>query len=150
MKSKTTNVNKDKMEENMDPKQIAKQMVDFNKTAFNNSFDAMSVIQDQAEKMINAMMEQTAFFPEEGKKTVTDWLKTCKKGREEFKASADENIKVKDFISFKKVAAFYRSDFLANLQFQNWRAACPWFILTHTISISKDNEAARRRLRRRI
>ena len=52
----------------MEPKQIAKQIVDFNKTAFDNSFDAMSVIQDQTEKMVNAMMEQTAFFPEEGKK----------------------------------------------------------------------------------
>ena len=27
------------MEETMDPKQIAKQMVDFNKTAFDNSFE---------------------------------------------------------------------------------------------------------------
>jgi len=84
----------------MEPKQIAKQMVDFNKTAFDNSFDAMAVIQDQAEKMITAMMhQQTAFFPEEGKKLINDWLKTYKKGREEFKAAADEN--------FKKVETFF-------------------------------------------
>ncbi|PKN38329.1 MAG: hypothetical protein CVU52_05545 [Deltaproteobacteria bacterium HGW-Deltaproteobacteria-10] len=85
----------------MDPKQIAKQMVDFNKTAFDNSFDAMSVIQDQAEKMISASMEQTAFFPEEGKKAVNEWIKTIKKGREEFKTAADEN--------FKKVEIFFAS-----------------------------------------
>ncbi len=85
----------------MDPKQIAKQIVDFNKTAFDNSFDAMSVIQDQTEKMVNAMMDQTAFFPEEGKKAVNDWIKTCKKGREEFKEAADEN--------FKKVEVFFAS-----------------------------------------
>src|SRR5271157_6524396 len=103
MKSKIKHINKNKysMEETMDPKQIAKQMVDFNKTAFDNSFDAMSVIQDQTEKMVNAMMEQTAFFPEEGKKAVNDWIKTCKKGREEFKAAADEN--------FKKVEVFFAS-----------------------------------------
>jgi len=63
----------------MDPKQIAKQMLDFNKAAFDNSFEAMSVIQDQAEKMINTIMEQTAFLPEEGKKAVNDWIKACKK-----------------------------------------------------------------------
>ena len=63
----------------MDPKQIAKQIVDFNKTAFDNSFNAMSVVQDQTEKMVSAMMEQTAFFPAEGKKAVTDWIKTYKK-----------------------------------------------------------------------
>jgi polyhydroxyalkanoate synthesis regulator phasin len=89
------------MEETMDPKQIAKQIVDFNKTAFDNSFNAMSVIQDQTEKMVNAMMEQTTFFPEEGKKAVKDWIETYKKGREEFKASADE--------SFKKVEVYFAS-----------------------------------------
>jgi hypothetical protein len=88
------------MKENtMEPKQIAKQMVDFNKTAFDNSFEAMAVIQDQTEKMVTAMMQQTAFFPEEGKKLIDDWIKTYKKGREEFKAAADEN--------FKKVESFF-------------------------------------------
>ncbi|MDI6743082.1 MAG: hypothetical protein QMD11_10150 [Smithella sp.] len=83
----------------MDPKQIAKQMVDFNKTAFDNSFEAMSALQDQAEKMFLASIAQTSFFPEEGKKVVNEWIKTYKKGREDFKSTADEN--------FKKVEAFF-------------------------------------------
>jgi hypothetical protein len=83
----------------MEPKQIAKQMVDFNKTAFDNSFEAMAVIQDQTEKMVSTMMEQTAFFPAEGKKLIRDWIATYKKGREEFKAAADEN--------FKKVETYF-------------------------------------------
>jgi len=66
---------------------------------FDNSYQAMAVIQDQTEKMVNSMMEQTAFFPEEGKKLINDWIKTYKKGREEFKAAADEN--------FKKVESFF-------------------------------------------
>ncbi|NLA40379.1 MAG: hypothetical protein GX874_03060 [Smithella sp.] len=83
----------------MEPKQIAKQMVDFNKKAFDASFDAMAAMQEQTEKMVSTMMQQTQFFPDEGKKLITDWLKTYKKGREEFKAAADEN--------FKKVDAFF-------------------------------------------
>lgn len=83
----------------MDPKQIAKQIVDFNKAAFDNSFDAMSALQDQAEKMFAATMEQTSFFPAEGKKLINEWVKNYKKGRDEFKAAADEN--------FKKVDAFF-------------------------------------------
>jgi len=47
------------------------------------------------------MMEQMVFFPEEGKKLVNEWIKTYKKGREDFKAAADEN--------FKKVEAFFSS-----------------------------------------
>ncbi len=86
-------------ERNMDPKQIAKQMVDFNKTAFDNSFEAMSALQDQAEKMFIASMEQTSLFPAEGKKLINEWIKTYKKGREDFKAAADEN--------FKKVEAYF-------------------------------------------
>jgi polyhydroxyalkanoate synthesis regulator phasin len=85
----------------MDPKQLAKQIVDFNKTAFDNSFNTMSSIQDQTEKMFTSMMEQMAFFPEEGKKLVNEWIKAYKKGREDFKAAADEN--------FKKVENFFSS-----------------------------------------
>ncbi|HNV57658.1 MAG TPA: hypothetical protein PLZ82_09610 [Smithellaceae bacterium] len=83
----------------MEPKQIAKQMVDFNKKAFDASFEAMAAMQEQTEKMVSTMMQQSQFFPDEGKKLITDWLKTYKKGREEFKAAADEN--------FKKVDAFF-------------------------------------------
>ena len=83
----------------MDPKQIAKQMVDFNKTAFDNSFEAMSALQDQAEKMFIATMERSSFVPAEGKKLINEWIKNYKKGRDEFKAAADEN--------FKKVEAFF-------------------------------------------
>jgi hypothetical protein len=98
---KHLNKNKYNKEKTMDPKQIAKQIVDFNKTAFDNSFNAMSVVQDQTEKMVSAMMEQTTFFPAEGKKEVTNWMKTYKKGREEFKTAADEN--------FKKVEVYFAS-----------------------------------------
>ena len=83
----------------MEPKQIAKQMVDFNKKAFDASFEAMAAMQEKTEKMVSTMMQQSQFFPDEGKKLITDWLKTYKKGREEFKAAADEN--------FKKVDAFF-------------------------------------------
>jgi|GEM_PF-756271 len=64
----------------MDPKQLAKQMVDFNKTAFDNSFNTMSTIQDQTEKMFTSMMEQMVFFPEEGKKWSMSGSRPTKKG----------------------------------------------------------------------
>ena len=83
----------------MEPKQIAKQMIDFNKTAFDNSFEALAVLQDQTEKMVNAIIEQNTLIPEEGKKAVSDWIKSYKKGRNDFKTAADE--------SFKKVESFF-------------------------------------------
>lgn len=83
----------------MEPKQIAKQMIDFNKAAFDNSFEAMAVLQDQTEKMVTAILEQNTLIPEDGKKAVSDWIKSYKKGRNDFKTAADE--------SFKKVEAFF-------------------------------------------
>jgi hypothetical protein len=83
----------------MEPKQIAKQMIDFNKTAFDNSFEAMAVLQDQTEKMVTSFIEQNALIPEDGKKAVSDWIKTYKKGRNDLKVAADE--------SFKKVESFF-------------------------------------------
>ena len=86
----------------MDPKQIAKQMIQFNKTAFDNNFDAMTVLQEQTEKMVAMWMDQAPLVPAEGKKAINDWLKAYKKGRGDFKAAVDENYKKveKIFASF--------------------------------------------------
>ena len=83
----------------MDQKQIAKQMMEFNKTAFDNTFNAMAALQDQTEKLVFHFLEKAQWFPEDGKKTVNEWVKAYKKGREDFKASADA--------SYKKVADYF-------------------------------------------
>jgi len=83
----------------MDQKQIAKQMMEFNKTAFDNTFSAMIVLQDQSEKLVSRFLEKAPWFQEKEKKAITDWINTYKKGREDFKNSADE--------SYKKVADYF-------------------------------------------
>lgn len=83
----------------MDQKQIAKQMMDFNKTAFDNTFNAMIVLQDQTEKLVARFLEKAPWFPEEGKKAINDWISTYRKGREDFKTSADD--------SYKKVTEYF-------------------------------------------
>ena len=85
----------------MDSAKIAKQMIDFQKTTFDNTFSAMVMMQEQTERMANTILEQAAWMPEEGKKAVSDWVKAYKKGREDFKKAVDEN--------FKKVEDFFAS-----------------------------------------
>jgi len=80
----------------MDPKQMMKQMFDFNKTAVEKTFTAMAVMQDQTEKMFNLWIDQNKWFPEEGKKALAEWVKTCKSGRNEFKTKIDEGYKKLD------------------------------------------------------
>lgn len=83
----------------MDQKQIAKQMMEFNKTAFDNTFRAMTALQDQTEKLVLGFLEKATWFPGEGKKAVTEWVNAYKKGREDFKVTADNN--------YKKVADYF-------------------------------------------
>jgi polyhydroxyalkanoate synthesis regulator phasin len=75
-------------------------MIQFNKTAFDNTFNAMIVMQEQSEKMIGTYLEQAPMIPAEGKKAIADWMKSYKKGREEFKAAVEGNYKkVEDFFA---------------------------------------------------
>lgn len=84
----------------IDQKQILKQMIDFNRAAFNNTFNAMSMLQDQSERVAATLLEQATWLPEEGKKAVGDWAASFKKGRDQFKKYADESYaKVEDFFT---------------------------------------------------
>ncbi len=84
----------------MEQKQIARQMMEFNKTAFDNSFNAMASLQDQMEKTVMSFLDKAPWFPEEGKKAINDWVSGYKKGRDDFKAAADDGFrKVNDFFS---------------------------------------------------
>ena len=88
----------------MDQAKIAKQMIDFQKTMFDNTYNAMVLVQEQTERTANALLDQATWMPEEGKKAITDWVNAYKKGREDFKKGVDENFKrVEDFfITFDK------------------------------------------------
>jgi len=78
---------------------MIKQVLDFNKKAFDDSFNAVVAVQDNAEKMARIFWEKSTFFPEEGQKVVGDWVATYKNGLEEFRANVDSRFKlVEDFL----------------------------------------------------
>ena len=84
----------------MDNKQILNQTIKFNKTIFDNAFNAMQMAQTQGEKMLTSLLDQASWLPEEGKKTVADWVKAYQKGCDDFKSAVDEQYKkVEDFFS---------------------------------------------------
>src|SRR3989339_527054 len=86
---------RDKM---MDPKKMGKQMIDFYKTSFDNSFSAMMMLQEQMERMTGMYWGQMVNLPDEAKKGLTEWTKSYKKNCEDFKKMMDE--------SFKKLESF--------------------------------------------
>lgn len=70
---------------------FAKQILDFNRTAFENTFGAMCMMQEQSEKMVNTFVEQAEWIPGEGKKAISDMAAFFRKGCTEFKKAVDEN-----------------------------------------------------------
>lgn len=87
----------------MDQKALFKQMIDFQKNTFDNSFKAMTTLQEQGEKMVNMFLEQAPWLPEQGKKAIQDWISAYKKGREYFKELVESQFrKVQEYFSDSK------------------------------------------------
>jgi hypothetical protein len=78
---------------------IAKQIIDFQKSTFDNSYDAVVMLQDHAERMTQTVMDQATWLPEEGKKMMDEWVLAVKKGRDDLKEMIDQN--------FEKWADFF-------------------------------------------
>ena len=75
----------------MEYSQITKQIINFNKMAFDNSFSAMSLVYEQNQKLLETFLGQAAWIPEEGKKALEDWMASYQKGCEELKHMVDNN-----------------------------------------------------------
>jgi hypothetical protein len=83
----------------MEQAKMTRQMIEFYKTTFDNTFNAMMILQEQTEKMVGLFLEQSPWFPKEGKEAVNEWVKTYKRGRDTYKTSVDE--------SYKKVKEYF-------------------------------------------
>jgi hypothetical protein len=78
---------------------IAKQILDYHKAAFDNTFHSVSAVQEQTEKMVNNFLQQASWLPGETKEAIKNWVDVYKKGREEFKKTSDQN--------YEKVAQYF-------------------------------------------
>jgi hypothetical protein len=78
----------------MQPTMMMKQVLAFNKKAFDDSFNAIIAVQEHAEKMVNVFWGNSTFFPEAGKKAIGEWVNTYKNGLDDFKANVDSRFKL--------------------------------------------------------
>ena len=82
----------------MDQNQILKQMVAFNQATFNNSFQAMVLLQEQFERVAQTAIDQAEWLPAEGQKAIDTWVEAYKTGRDNYKRYVDD--------SYQKVEAY--------------------------------------------
>ncbi|NLN59733.1 MAG: hypothetical protein GX147_03305 [Deltaproteobacteria bacterium] len=80
----------------MDPKNVLSQTFDFYKSTFENTCNAMTMFQEQNQKMVEMYLDQTQGVPEEGKKAIQEWMGVYKKGFQDFRAAVDESFKKMD------------------------------------------------------
>jgi hypothetical protein len=78
---------------------IFKNMLQFNKTVFENTYNAMTLMQDQAEKTFESLWDQNNVLPKDGKNLIDEWTKVYKTGRESLKHYTDA--------AFNKAEAFF-------------------------------------------
>ena len=67
-----------------------KQMVQFNKNAFDKGYTAMEELFVQNEKITNSILGHAPWMPEEGKKAVDEWMQLYKRGCDDFKETVDQ------------------------------------------------------------
>ncbi len=85
----------------MDTTQFTKQALEFQKTILENSFNAMIMVQDQTEKMINSCLNQLPLVTEDGKKSLQASIDMAKKARDDYKKSVYDGFnKIEELIYF--------------------------------------------------
>lgn len=80
----------------MEQAAMLKQIINFNKTIFNNAFNAMTMLQEQIGKMTNMSLPMWSgiwMMPGDGRKFVDEYVKIYQKGCRDFKNAVDENFK---------------------------------------------------------
>jgi hypothetical protein len=63
------------------------------RTTFETGISTMNAIQDYTEKMVNLSLEQSPWIPEENRKLVLTWVKTYRKGYDDFRVAVTEQFK---------------------------------------------------------
>lgn len=74
----------------METLNIAKQVINFNKTVVDNTFTGITVMQEYSENMIDGYLRQFPWITEENKKPLFDSMDFFKKAREDYKSAVDQ------------------------------------------------------------
>jgi hypothetical protein len=83
----------------MDQKKMGKQILDFYKTTFDNSYNAMMMLQEQMDRLGAMYWGQMVNAPEEAKKGLAEWTKSYKKNCQDFKKAVDEGFQKLESLS---------------------------------------------------
>lgn len=74
----------------METVKFTKQMIDFQKTVFDNSFNVLTVMQTHGENVLNGLLKQFPWVTKENKKPFDDSVAFMQNAGEEYKKNVDQ------------------------------------------------------------
>jgi polyhydroxyalkanoate synthesis regulator phasin len=81
------------------PEQWTDELVGFMQSSFDTTMKTLGTMQDQGEKILNAMLDQGVVAQREGRKVLNEWISMAKKGREDYSKMMRDNLeKFSDFL----------------------------------------------------
>lgn len=75
----------------MDPQKMLSQMIDFQKTLFNGSFNAMTMAQTRTGNVMEMFLDQSFWVSEKWKDAISDWTSACQESFETVQKAAEYN-----------------------------------------------------------
>lgn len=70
---------------------ITKQMIGFNKTVFENTYNGVAAVQDYSQRMMDGYMNQFPWISEDCKENYKDARELIKKAQEEYKSVMEQS-----------------------------------------------------------
>ncbi|KUG24193.1 hypothetical protein ASZ90_005989 [hydrocarbon metagenome] len=84
----------------MENKKIAKQLIDFNKSAFESGYNSIFMLQEQTTRAVDNMLQQNPWLPAQTKSFINEWANIYKKVISDFKDAVDQNYsKMEEYIA---------------------------------------------------
>jgi len=74
----------------METSKIAKQMIEYQRTLFENTYKVMTVIQDYSGNMIQGYLKQFPWMTEDSRKPLVDSFEFLKTARNDYKKAIDQ------------------------------------------------------------
>lgn len=77
----------------METNLFAKQSLQLCHAALTQTLDAALTVQDQSQKTIDSLLDQTPGIPAEGRRAISDWIEACRQQTEAVKTVIDEGFR---------------------------------------------------------
>jgi hypothetical protein len=84
----------------MDTNTLVMQMINLQKSSFDNGYETIITLQDQTEKIVNAFLDQATWIPSESRSAMNEWTNAYKKGRDDLRKLVDDGYnKIEGYVS---------------------------------------------------